>query len=227
MLRGYCRVSTLEQARDDRTSLAEQEKHIRAAAVLLGIDQIQVYADAGVSGGIALAERPAGARLMADLQSGDVLVSAKLDRAFRACEDALITVRQLKERNVGVVMLDISPEPLADGIAGKFFLTIMAAAAEFDKGRLLERMADGKRGKKARGGSLGGLPRWGTRVKGRGRAAKVVADEAEQKVLDFVRQANGSLRGIARQLIERGITTRRGTPLSASQVMRMRRGVNG
>ena len=52
MLLGYCRVSTQDQAADNRTSLAEQERIIRGIAMVKGVDKMDVtlYSDPGVSG---------------------------------------------------------------------------------------------------------------------------------------------------------------------------------
>jgi DNA invertase Pin-like site-specific DNA recombinase len=43
----------------------------------------QLFVESGVSASIPLAERPAGAQLLAALRPGDSVISAKLDRMFR------------------------------------------------------------------------------------------------------------------------------------------------
>jgi len=47
--------------------------------------------------GNSLADRPEGQRLLTALQPGDVVVAAKLDRAFRSAADALETLEELKK----------------------------------------------------------------------------------------------------------------------------------
>ena len=42
MLLGYTRVSTLDQAADNRTSLDEQERVIRGIAMVRGVDKMDV-----------------------------------------------------------------------------------------------------------------------------------------------------------------------------------------
>src|SRR3954471_3804054 len=93
---GYVRVSTAEQAADDRSSLETQRRKILAAAELAGLKVDEIIEEPGVSGTAPLANRPAGGPLLARLQSRDCLIVAKLDRAFRNAADALATAERLK-----------------------------------------------------------------------------------------------------------------------------------
>src|SRR5215471_5783759 len=99
MIFSYTRVSTAEQAAEGSTSLAEQERRNRAIAQLRGASgsfDISVHSDAGVSGSVPLAERPAGGRMLDSAQAGDVIIAAKLDRLFRSALDALTTIKDLQ-----------------------------------------------------------------------------------------------------------------------------------
>ena len=58
----YVRVSTAEQARSG-LSLDAQVENARAYCAFKGFTVVEVVEDAGVSGGIALARRPGGARV--------------------------------------------------------------------------------------------------------------------------------------------------------------------
>jgi DNA invertase Pin-like site-specific DNA recombinase len=60
---GYLRVSTEDQARDDRASLGQQEAAIRALATRRGFTLAQLFTDPGASGGSA--DRPAFQALLA------------------------------------------------------------------------------------------------------------------------------------------------------------------
>ena len=86
MLLGYTRVSTLDQAADNRTSLDEQERVIRGIAMVRGVDKMDVtiYSDPGISGAVPLRFRPEGKKLLAEMKAGDTVVASKLDRMFRA-----------------------------------------------------------------------------------------------------------------------------------------------
>ena len=88
---GYARVSTDRQS-SEGVSLAEQEHRIRARCAENGWTLEHVYVDAGVSGSTPLGKRPQGARLLAMLRPGDVMIAAKMDRVFRSASDALVTI---------------------------------------------------------------------------------------------------------------------------------------
>ena len=62
---GYMSNPTVEQAEDNRTSLATQESAIRGLAMIHGIPDVTIFSDPGISGSIPLNERPAGSRLTA------------------------------------------------------------------------------------------------------------------------------------------------------------------
>ena len=94
---GYTRVSTEEQV--DGTSLAEQRRQIAGLAMTAGLEGLEYIEDAGVSGVTPILRRPAGARL-ADLQRGDVVIVAKLDRLSRDLIDALTVIRDWEAAGV-------------------------------------------------------------------------------------------------------------------------------
>src|SRR6516165_3115312 len=92
---GYARVST-DQQRDSGISLDEQQRKIEARCTENGWHLEHVYIDAGISGSTPLARRPEGARLLRVAQPQDVVIVAKLDRAFRSALDALTTIQNFK-----------------------------------------------------------------------------------------------------------------------------------
>lgn len=224
MILSYTRVSTAEQASDGASSLAEQQRKNRAIADLKGIDQFSFanYEDAGVSGSIPLAQRPAGIELLKAAQPKDIIVAAKLDRLFRSARDALNTVETLRLQKIDVIVVDISTDPLAARGTGKFFLTMLAACAEFERDRIHERITDGKTAKLARGGHLGGLAPYGLKVEGSGRTAHLVKNEDEQEILEIVRslRQHGPSR-ICRALTAKGLLSRSGKPFQEVQVQRI------
>lgn len=227
MLFGYLRVSTIEQASHDRTSLADQERRIKGAAMMRGATgELVVYADKGVSGSIALNKRPAGAQMLKDAVSGDIIVASKLDRMFRSSEDALRTTRELHERGIGVILCDISADPIEENGVGKMFFSVLAAMAEFERWRISERMDDGRRGKRARGGHAGGSAPIGYKIEGHGREAKLVPDAHEQEIVALMKQRRAERKShfeISRELTALGMLSRAGTPFSGPQILRITR----
>jgi DNA invertase Pin-like site-specific DNA recombinase len=222
----YRRVSTTDQAGDNRSSLADQERMCRGAAMMQGSDEPRDWCDPGVSGSVPLAERPEGGRMLAAMQPGDIVISAKMDRMFRSASDALLTAEAFLASEIGLILLDCGADPVTKG-ASKLFFTVLAAVAEFEKGRLLERMADGQKGKRRRGGHIGGDAPYGFRVEGHGRDAILLEDDQEQEALRLARrhrELGASLRVIGRRLQEAGHLTRAGKPWEAMQIKRMLEG---
>ena len=74
--------------------------------MMKGWSVAEFFVEAGVSGSVPLADRPGGQRLLTALQPGDVIITAKLDRAFRSAADALGTAVQhgLREIDPGDVV---------------------------------------------------------------------------------------------------------------------------
>jgi putative DNA-invertase from lambdoid prophage Rac len=127
----YCRVSTDAQAEDGQ-SLEVQRRQLEGWAMQRGQQLDEVIVEPGVSGAIPFHERPEGARLWAQLQKGDTLVAAKLDRMFRSAADCLAVVEAFKARGVSLFLLDLNGG--ADDVSGngiaRLFLTIVSAFAD-------------------------------------------------------------------------------------------------
>lgn len=208
MLYGYTRVSTVEQAAEQKTSLQEQRRVIAGRAMILGQEVAEVFEDAGVSGATPIDERPSGERLMAVLRPGDVVVAAKLDRLFRSSLDALQTAEKLRDMKVSLWLEDMGGDVTGNGMA-KVFFTMAAAFAEFERERIAERMATGKAAKAAKGGYTGGTPPWGYKVEGQGKDAVLVPDPALQREINHVHvmyhNLGWSLRRISKELKDRGV----------------------
>jgi DNA invertase Pin-like site-specific DNA recombinase len=223
MIHGYVRVSTAEQAAEDRTSLADQERRIRAAATLHDVEDPPIWSDVGVSGSIPLTRRGAGRAMLSELERGDMIVASKLDRLFRSASDALTQAEELHRRGIDIVLLDTGTEPVMSSACGKLFFSMLAAFAEFERARIRERISDGQRGKAARGGHIGGEAPYGFKTVGSGRSAMLAPNEEEQRVMAEASQlcASGMSFGkVAGVLTERGYCNRAGQPFTAVQVRR-------
>lgn len=229
MLYGYTRVSTTEQASADKSSLAEQERRIRGAAMMRGSQDIEIYSDPGVSGSVLLSKRDAGARLLSVLAKGDIVIAAKLDRLFRSASDALTTVEELQRKGVGVILTDIGTDPVTENGVSKLFFSMLAAFAEFEKTRIAERMAEGRRGKALRGGHTGGAAPYGFVIVGKGREAILAEFESEQIIIAKMKaMAERGRRPVEIQKEINGIgyVTRDGKPFHPMQINRILKRVN-
>lgn len=227
MILGYARVSTQAQAAEDKTSLADQENKVRGYAMSQGVDKfgIQIYVDAGVSGAIPLDRRDAGRKLLADVRPGDTIVAAKLDRLFRSAVDALTTAERWQKEGIKLVLYDISSEPVYDSPVAKMFFNILAAVANFERERIGERIAQGRAGKKARGGHVGGSAPYGYRITGSRETSKLVVNPDEMRIAStiksmFVRNSM-PIADLTRKINDLGYKTRTGQPWQYVQVQRV------
>ena len=224
MILGYCRVSSVDQAKDDRSSLQVQTDVIEGFARTRGADKfdLQIYTDAGVSGAIKLAERAAGRDLLADMKPGDTVVSSKLDRMFRSASDAIDMFEVFKSRGVDLVLYDISNEPVSSGV-GKLIMTILAAVADMERIRIKERTMEGCKAKKAKGGPVGNVP-FGFKKVGEGRTAVLAVDKNETRVAARMRKLFREGRGyadISMDLYGEGMLSRAGTAFTPMAVRRV------
>lgn len=195
---GYSRVSALDQVKN--TSLDEQERKIRAIAEFRGETVKHIYVDAGVSGATALEERPEGAKLAKVLKKGDVLICAKLDRAFRDAADALKKMQDWKKAGVKLILTDMGTEPVTENGVSKLMFTILAGFAEWERERIHERIMSGREHKRAKGGHIGGSAPFGYRIVGQGKAAMLEPDPETYPAIETIYEcadAGLSLRKIA------------------------------
>lgn len=202
---GYVRVSTDRQA-EEGESLGAQQRVIEGYAMMQGLTVDQIFVERGVSGSKPISERPEGAKLLAAVKSGDVIVTTKLDRMFRSALNALDVLAKLKERHVSLHMIDLGGDVTGNGIS-KLVFTILSAVAEAERDRIKERIADVKRDQKTRGRFLGGSVPFGYRLDNGEGEAVLVPHEAEQEAIReavAMKAEKASLRRIAEALQAKG-----------------------
>jgi putative DNA-invertase from lambdoid prophage Rac len=198
---GYTRVSTERQA-DEGESLDVQRRQIGGYAMMKGLEIGHVFVERGVSGSTPLSERPQGAALLAILEPGDVVVTAKLDRMFRSALDALEVLSQLKERGVSLHMVDLGGDVTGNGIS-KLVFTILSAVAEAERDRIRERVRDVKRDQKERNRFLGGTVPFGMDLAEDGSLVPDPIAQAAIATMRDARAAGRSLRQCAEMVRER------------------------
>src|SRR5437588_3474514 len=142
----YARVSTSDQTVDNQ--LLELRRYIEAR----GWTAVE-YVDRGVSG--AKDRRPALDQMVADAKRRkfDVVVAWRLDRLGRNLRHLVTLIEELQTLGIAFVSL-------GEGIdcttpAGKLQLHILAALAEFERGRLRERVLAGLERARSEGKRLG------------------------------------------------------------------------
>jgi DNA invertase Pin-like site-specific DNA recombinase len=205
MIYGYSRVSTAEQT--SGTSLDDQKNRIQGVALMRGDKVAEIFTDGGISGAVPLGDRPAGSQLMQRLQPGDVIVAAKLDRLFRSAVDALTQAEYFKQQGIDLIVADMGADPVTANGPAKMFFGMLALMAEFERERIKERQRDGIKGKKAKGGYIGGRRPYGYQIEGTGKDARLIEDEKEQQAITRIaelRKAGMGYQKVAMQLQAQG-----------------------
>jgi putative DNA-invertase from lambdoid prophage Rac len=179
---GYCRVSTTEQA-DDGASLAAQQRQITGYCMMKGWQVAQLFVERGVSGSVPLADRPQGRKLLAAAGKGDVIMTAKLDRAFRSAADALAVLEEFKAQGIGLHMIDLGGDVCGNGIS-KLVFTILSAVAESERDRIRERIRDVKAYLSSQGIFSGGKRQFGFDIVPDGDVSRLVPNAKEQAVIE-------------------------------------------
>jgi DNA invertase Pin-like site-specific DNA recombinase len=144
----HIRISTIEQ--NSGLQRTELEKFLE----LRGWENAGVYEDV-MSG--ARPSRPGLNALMADAAAGkfDVVAVWKLDRFGRSVIDCLNNIQKLEEAGVRFVSVTQNLDTSHADPAGWFMLHVLAAAAEFERSLIKERVASGIRQAKREGKRMG------------------------------------------------------------------------
>lgn len=139
MIYGYARVSTTDQTLTVQTELLKKAgaKHIFG----------ERYTGKTVTGRVELD------KCLAALKAGDTLLVVRLDRLARSLLDLWTILRDLEARGVGFRCLTQPIDTTTP--VGRFTISILGAAAEFELDMLKERRAEGIARAKREGKYLG------------------------------------------------------------------------
>jgi DNA invertase Pin-like site-specific DNA recombinase len=221
---GYIRVSTDEQALTG-ASLAAQESAIRAYCTMRRLELTAIVRDEGVSASVPLADRKGGAELLTALNrrkdAPGHVVAVRLDRLFRSTVDCVETSQSWDRKGTALHLVDLGGQTVDTSSAmGRFMLTVLAAAAELERGLIGERTSAAMRQRLNEGRYIGGRAPYGLQnVDG-----VLVPVESEQATIALARElrAEGrTLRAVAGELGSRGILSRAGKPFTPSTVQTM------
>lgn len=116
------------------------------------------YVDEGVSGAVEACKRPQFSQLLQQIRRGETLVVSKLDRLGRDAIDIGATLRDLENRQVSVIVLQLGELDMSTPV-GKAMLTMLSAVAELERDLIIERTQAGLERAKLQGKALGRRPR--------------------------------------------------------------------
>jgi DNA invertase Pin-like site-specific DNA recombinase len=223
MLYSYRRASTFEQA----ASLTEQLRKntviasFRCESLAL---EFRDFCDEGVSGSVPLSQRSAGREMMEIARKGDCLIITKLDRMFRSARDALVMRDEFEDRGIDLIIGDFSTNPVTSDIWAKCFFGLMAQVADLERMLIRERMRDGRKAKKAKGGHIAGHAPYGFKAVGRGKEAMLVECPEEMEIIQLARKYKSYRIGageIMRKINRTGFRSRAGTEFQLVQIRRI------
>jgi DNA invertase Pin-like site-specific DNA recombinase len=134
---GYARVTSKEQA--ENSSLESQ----KAELIKLGLPEENIYLEIGSATDV-IENRPIFFKLINQiLKDGDLLAVTKLDRCSRNTLSFLQLKNQLAEKGVAFWVLDLPRDYLENSPSSQLISTALAAIAEFETARRLERQRQG------------------------------------------------------------------------------------
>lgn len=209
----YIRVSTDDQ----HLGPEAQRVAIQAWAEREGVTVVAWHTDKGVSGGSDLGNRPALVAAIGELRAAGAgaLVVAKRDRLARDVYIAATIERAVSLCGARVIAADGTAN--GDTAADAFMRTILDGAAAYERALIRSRTRAALAAKRAKGERVGTVP-FGFEATANG---ALVANVAEQSVIAEARTLRASgltVRAIAAALAAKGITSRKGRALGASQV---------
>lgn len=195
-LLGYCRVSTVGQARDG-VSLDEQRQRIGKYAEAHGYGLVGFETDAGASG--KSMNRPAFQRALRRLRDGeaDGLVAVKLDRISRSIRDVIDLVGRADRE--GWALHSLGERLDTSSAVGRFAVHLFGALAELERAQIGERTRSALDELRRQGRRVSGKPPFGYAFK----AGRLVEEPGEQRTLARIlelRRAGHGAKSIARTL---------------------------
>ena len=180
----YVRVSTEEQAKDDKYGIPSQIADIKryCAQNDIEIDEEDWYIEEGVSG--ASRVRPELSKILGDEVHNppiEVIVVAKADRISRDVTTYYVYKDLLARKNIEIVSVK-EDWGSQDKITATILEGFMAIMADVERETIRMRTEGGRRTKAKNGGYAGGNAPYGYRIENGG----YVIDEEEAKVVRFV-----------------------------------------
>jgi len=180
----YTRKSTNKRLERDVNSLVTQ-REISSAYIksqqYKGWAELPCRYDDGGHSGSGL-ERPALARLMQDIEAGeiDVVVVYKIDRLTRSLADFVRLIEIFDRRNIALV--SISQAFDTSDSMGRMILNVLLTFSQFERELIAERVRDSIRTRKRHGEMHGGLPPFGYIATPNG----LKIDNSEAKIVRFI-----------------------------------------
>lgn len=202
----YLRVSTEDQARRGY-SLPDQRAACREKAAALGADDVQEFADEGISG--ELLDRPGLSALREAARNGQValVVCYDPDRLARNLAHQLIITDEIEKAGVRLEFVNFEWQNTPDG---RLFYALRGAIAEYEKEKIRERTVRGKLQKARQGGLPVNVDSYGYIYENGSVRPHPVESEVVMMIFRWFITEDIGVNGVAARLAARGIPARKG-----------------
>lgn len=203
---GYARVSTDRQS-ERGISIDVQSSRIRAMAEIQGAELLDVIVEGESAKTL---NRPGVERLLQLVDSSmvDMVIVAKLDRITRSVKDLAELLERFSRRGVALVSVAESLDTAT--ASGRLVMNLLMSVAQWEREVIGERTRQALQFKKSIGERIGGIP-FGYQLSSDGK--RLESKPSEQAIIEYatsLRAAGCTLRAIALEMNQRGMTTRCG-----------------
>lgn len=193
----YIRVSTDDQV-SEGVSLDAQEAKIKAWCLLNDYSLVNIFVDAGLSGGRADNRPGLQSAINAACKDGSALVVYSLSRLARSTKDTIAIGERLDK--AGGDLISLTEKIDTSSASGKMIFRLMAVLAEFERDQVAERTKMAMQHKKSQGERVGTIP-FGFDLASDG--VTLTPNAVEQETIAIINQLRVrglSLRAIASEL---------------------------
>lgn len=212
----YCRVSTLEQANEDKFGIEFQKKIINDYCAKSDIEITDWFVDT-ISG--AKDNRPEFNRLLSGAVKNppiEMVVVAKTDRIARDINLFYAYKLELIKRDIKLVSATESINT-GDAVTSMILENFLAVIAEVERENIKCRTAGGRAIKSAKGGYSGGKAPYGYKVSN----GSLVINEPEVPLVKRIfelRDSGSTMKNICETLKVEGFKNRKGTDFAISTI---------
>jgi DNA invertase Pin-like site-specific DNA recombinase len=226
----YARVSTADQADDNKTSLEQQVQMCREAIASAGVGTpARIWPDGGHTGFSRLAERPVGKAMLAALRPGDTICVSCFDRFSRQVAGGAADIEELRFREIGIYFAEtgefVPPGSGTWDSNKQLILHMRMMIAENERAMLGARVARARKASLQSGYYPFAHPPNGYRLEADATGKmRLVEDDHEQVVIQTTLREYkrlGSIRAVTRALNKAGLRNREGRPFKDYSVSRI------
>ncbi len=212
----YLRTSSAANVGADKDSEKRQRAAVQAYAKRAGIEIVDEFYDAAVSGADPIDQRPGFGAMLKRIESNGVRTII-VETASRFARDLMVQevgYSILKERGIDLVAADSPTSFLDDTPTAKLIRQVLGAVAEFDKAMTVAKLRAARERKRAQG----------VKVEGRRSHAEQNPDLVREAKRLRRRSPKGhqrSLREVSAELSALGFVNANGRPFSPSSIKAM------